>query len=448
MTAAKKPSSNDDSSNFTKLTTSLHGSSGWSSSTLSMTPDLIAPLNDMAGESSHTHTSRRSSLNGSSHHSRRSQSNSLGGSSHHTRGSCDRSVGESSLSSFLSVLLEEGEGEEETRPREISIVPDNPRPEQRSIQELRLSFIRSAYKNDKPKDRWEYLTRDNNDREQMLRMKRRSKLEVRSSSFSGAISNTKHTFSSSSPTLSPNDSFSGKGRSQNTANMFLRMPQRKSSPMTEAVGKKSIMSRCVNMSDSDLIILPMQPGSTLSTSKTSSPDNRGMSRFGVHKANSGNATWTKADVREQRKKNSNQFLELLLEPEGDAKSFWPSPLPSPSPHQTSDSSMQISQRQLSDLANSFFSLDHSSDEEEETEEEKEDDEEAIAAPMERLSISTPHLNPQGASSMSSRPRNMEEKSSSKPPQIPTRYRGSPMNSPNQIKEQQKLPTPPPPPPLI
>ena len=452
--------SRDDISKVTRSTAEMSGSGGWSSSTLTLASDVVMePLNDLGGESSHSQSSRWSnpnSLGASSNHSRRSQSNSLGGSSNHTHGSCDRSLGESSLSSFLSVLLEE----EETRPHQISIVSDNPRPERKSIQELRLSFIRSAYKNDKPKCRWEYLTRDNNDREQLSMSKRRSKLEVRSSSFSGAISNTKQKISSVSLTSSPKETFTDKDGRKNAAKMFLRMPQRKNSPMNEAVQKKSIMSRCFNMSDTDLIILPMQPGSitpkkkAASSSFLSESEPKGLSRSGDHEANTGNATWSKTDLRERRRRNSNQFLDFLLESDAAAKSCWPSPLPSPSPSPLlTSNAFKLSQNQLADLSSSFYSLDDSSYEEDELDKESN---EATTPPLERLSIHKPLRRSHSASATVSRQRQKEQKGCTRPPQIPTRYRSlyspSPRKSPRQKAPQMKPPPPPtpppPPPPLI
>jgi len=393
---ALKPG-NDDNSNYTNSTA---GDSGdWSSINSNMGSGVMtAPLNDLGGGSSQL------------------EKNSLVGGSQDTRGSTsNNSWGESSLSSFLSVLLED----EETRPCEILIVPDNPKPEQRSIQDLRLSFIRSAYKNDKPKCRWEYLTRDNNDRDHMSRSRYRSKLEVRSSSFSGAISDTKmRPPSRSNGSSNPNK----KTGSSTAASMFLRMPQRKNSPMTEAVQKKSLMSR-YNMSDTDLILLPMQPGSgrdrdrskNINASFSGEPQKQGLSRSGDHKASNGNASWGKTDLRERRRRNSNQFLDFLLEPDGAASSScWPSPIPSPSPHRKTPSynAFQISQRQIREMSTTM-SFDSS-----DSEDEQEPSERPLSKPT----------RPNGSSKYRYKEDRVgyTEKCCSKPPQKPIRH-GCPMS---------------------
>jgi len=372
LSLVRKAYIGDDNSTYTKSTASvtLGVSESWNNSScfsMNSSDVMMAPLNDLGGGSSHSlRESNLNSLRGSSNHTKGSiDPNSLEGDSQHTQGS----KGESSLSSFLSVLLEQ----EATRPSNISIVSDNPRPKQRSIEDIRRSFIRLAYKNDKPKCRWDYLTRDNNDRDQMSRSRRRSKLEVRSLSFSGPISQELETLNIPKR-VNSNGSLESSGHKRagkkNIDGMFLRMPQRKDSPMTEAVKKKSLMSRCVNMSDTDLIILPMQPG--LSPKKRRSklqhpthyagnqisgpyqqPPPR-LSRSGDHKANIGNAKWSKTDMQ-RRRRNSNEFLDFLLEPESDGRSCWPSPLPSPSPN-IMRSAFQVSHRQLADLSTSFISL--------------------------------------------------------------------------------------------
>ena len=351
---------------------------------------LMEPLNDMGSGSHHNRDSNsNNSMGGSGSFSTRDASN---------KSSCNSSFGESSLSSFLSVLLED----EATKPSEISIVADNAKPEQRSIRDLRLSFIRTAYKNDKPKCRWEYLTRDNNDREQLARSRKRSGLETRSESFSGPINETKQKIrfpSSNSNSNMNNSKNSSSNKNNSVEGLFLRMPVRKNSPMSEAAKKKSLMSR-VNMSDTDLVLLPMQPGTScagFSPTKGKRSKRRprhcqhggsfsgepghhshnsysrnshskvGLSRSGCHKESIGNATWSKADtMRDRRSINSNQFLDFLFEPESKANensASWPSPLPSPAVPSDSHFALGISQRQLQ-LANlSSLSLGESSDEE-------------------------------------------------------------------------------------
>lgn len=346
---------------------------------------FLAPLNDLNGGSSHNRSSNRSMRSRGSFSNRSLSSRSLSNRSLSTRslsndsleGESNHTVGESSLSSFLSVLLED----EEAKPNEISIVSDNAKPEQRSIRDLRLSFIQSAYENDKPKCRWEYLTRDNNDREKLARSRRRSKLETRSVSFSGPINETKpklrfpNNNSAGSTKSKKNATFdtlpnkkkgTSKSKKNNTTEgMFLRMPVRKNSPMTAAIKKKSLMSR-VNMSDTDLILLPMQPGSSaVSLTRRrvdgeSGQQQQPLSRSGIHKESIGNAKWSKEDtMRERRRRNANEFLDFLLEPESDAaRSGWPSPLPSPAVASPSQYALGISHRQLQTLA--LKSLDSSS----------------------------------------------------------------------------------------
>lgn len=313
----------------------------------------------------------------------------------HTRES-STSLGESSLSSFLSVLLED---EEAAAPREISIVPDNPKPEQQSVRELRLSFIRSATKNDKPKCRWDYLTRDNNDREHLARSRRRSNMETRSASFNqfDQITSMKQ-HKLRQPTRSCSASTKGttaseKARKKSKEGMFLRMPVRKGSPNSEASKKKALMSR-VNMSDTDLLLLPMQlvgpdfsppkmarrrsslksNGSSHSRKsnrsseslKSSGSRNRSNSSFHSDIDDDddddvfrGNARWTKADTT--RSKKSNKLLDGLLVP--------PSPVPSPAVPSKENASLGKAQRQLTNnLSNhmrsaSLLGLSSESDEE-------------------------------------------------------------------------------------
>ena len=412
-----KPGS-DNRSNFTQSTTSA---SEWGYDSPNSRSMSISDFSNRSasGRSINSSTGHIPTINGmlmeplndtgSGLHHNRDSNNSMGG-SFSTRetsnnSSCN-SFGESSLSSFLSVLLED----ETTKLSDISIVADNPKPEQRSIRDLRLSFIQTAYKNDKPKCRWEYLTRDNNDREQLARSRRRSKLETRSESFSGPINETKQNIrfpssNSNSSINSNNSKNSSSNKNDSVEGMFLRMPVRKNSPMTEAAKKKSLMLR-LNMSDTDLALLPMQPGTSCAGfSPTKGKRNKrrprhcqhggsfsgepgdhsqshshshnsyshnshnkvGLSRSGDRKESIGNATWSKADtLRGRRRRKSNQFLDFLVEPESNANenaACWPSPLPSPAVPSASHFALGVSQRQLQ-LANlSFLSLGESSEEE-------------------------------------------------------------------------------------
>mmetsp|Transcript_7929 Transcript_7929/g.23393 ORF Transcript_7929/g.23393 Transcript_7929/m.23393 type:complete len:365 (-) Transcript_7929:3978-5072(-) len=207
------------------------------------------------------------------------------------------SFGESSLSSFLSVLFED----EENIEREISIVSDNAKPEKQSVRDLYQTFRQSALEHEKPKSRWDYITLDSSDHLVSL-SRRRNKLQVRSSSFSGRMSSTKRGVRMS-------NSFSS-GQKNSTKSMFLRMPERKQSPTTNAEARKRAIAerfKRVNMSDSGLMHLP------LPSRNSSGREGPRLTRAGEHEANTGNASWSSNDMRDRRKPKSNRFLDILLE---------------------------------------------------------------------------------------------------------------------------------------
>mmetsp|Transcript_12589 Transcript_12589/g.26655 ORF Transcript_12589/g.26655 Transcript_12589/m.26655 type:complete len:447 (-) Transcript_12589:243-1583(-) len=291
--------SNEDkggnSGNYHSISNGIDGGfGGWSSSSIS--DDVVkAPLNDLGG-------------NGSSHHTRNSNSYSS---------STNSNSFQSSLSSFLSVLLED---EEIDTPYSISIVPDNPKPEQRSIRELRTSFIKTALENDKPKCRWDYLTRDNSDRDLMSRSRRRSKLTIRPSSFSGAFPTSSGNGSGKHRRQQLPSRSSSMGGRKTAADIFLQMPKRQKSPTDEATQKKSLMDR-FNMSDTDLLLLPIpvQGGHSKERDLHNSfgGQQRRMSRSGDRDTGNGNATWSNEDVQERRKTKANCFLDILMEPDGE-----------------------------------------------------------------------------------------------------------------------------------
>jgi len=248
------------------------------------------------------------------------------------------SEGESSLSSFLSVLFED----DENNHREICIVPDNPKPEQKSIRELHLSYMQSALENGKPKCRWDHITEDNRDnrkhnqhsmpssnslsRTRTTQKKRSSRsqqqLQIRSSSFCGRISNTKRGLRTSN-SYSLGQSYNN---NNSAASMFLRMPERKRSPTIGDYSSKkqsTIVDRFRMMSDPGLMHLPMDfplPNRNNSNRNSKSFGRVAQSqtnRFGdCEPSNNGNASWSKEDVREHRKRNSNCFLDDLIEPDG------------------------------------------------------------------------------------------------------------------------------------
>eukprot|EP00536_Pseudo-nitzschia_multiseries_P010392 jgi/Psemu1/25814/gm1.25814_g len=221
------------------------------------------------------------------------------------------SFGESSLSSFLSVLLED----EENVDRKICIVPDNPKPEHRSVRDLHLTFKQSALENGKPKNRWDYITRDSSDHLVSL-SRRRNKMEVRrSSSFSGSTSNAKRRMHSS-------NSFS-LGHTNSAGSMFLRMPERKRSPTTNDVAarKQSVAARLkrINMSESGLMQLPLPSVNSSGRVRTR------LARAGEHEPNSGNASWSNDDLRDRSKQTQNRFLNMLLEPKERTGTAAPKP---------------------------------------------------------------------------------------------------------------------------
>ena len=334
------------------------GSNNSSSCSLSnVTTEL---LNDMASPAKRRSGTNRKGLDGSAH--------SMG----------DSSWGESSMSSFLSVLLED----EDVKLGEISIVTDNPKPEQQSVQELRKSFIQAAYNNDKPKCRWEYLTRDNNDREQLNRCRRRSMMESRSNSFSGPIEEAREKAPANKKQhmidSNGNSTKSGSG-SNGIEGMFLRMPVRHDSPISAAVKKKALMTRC-NMSDGDLSLLPIDPGdepitprqrrgtkriTTASSKSTDEPrEDKGLSRSGDYKVSLGSAKRNKerkdTKFTQRRRRNSNEFLDCVMEPESDNMGCWPSPIANSAGLTTRNNNFQ----QLADLSMLYESSESSNDDDE------------------------------------------------------------------------------------
>ena len=296
----------------------------------------IEPLNDLVLPSV------LHSILSTSEHSRNSNcySNSL-------QSSCT-SFGESSLSSFLSILLEDEER------MTFEIVPDNPKPcsDQRSVRDLRQSFTASALENDRPKCRWDDLTRNTSDRDL-----RRNKLGLRSSSFAGFSSTKQRVPRSKSNDLSPTTTASG-----NTTSMFLRMPQRQRSPTDneKKEKKKSLVDRFI-MSETDLMRLPTMPSRRRSKGNTTTNTNRNninynpassgrkqsrLSRSGVHETSSQNASWSNSDVM-NRRRSSNQFLDTMMEPDAAAAAAAASPLTqylSSLQLSSSSSSFQVSQQ--------------------------------------------------------------------------------------------------------
>ncbi len=287
-------------------------------------------------------------------------------------GSCS-SIGGSSLTSFLSVLLED----EEAEPSEISIVSDNPKPEQRSMQKMRRSFL---HKNDKPKCRWDYLTRDSSNREHLDKYRRRSSaLGQRSHSFSDSLDGDKGKLRlpsrKSIDSLKDNnhDVYSTLNKKKSSDGMFLRMPVRKTSPTNSK--PKSLLSR-VNMSDTELLRLPLQAdtaprkpkknSSTHSRTSTSSRRNKNSDDGSNENNTNGNATWNKQDTK---KKTGNQLLNMVLETDNDFSARPPSPLLSPEVAPPKVASLGIKQRKIGDhISKSLLSLDTTtnSDEDEDT----------------------------------------------------------------------------------
>lgn len=229
------------------------------------------------------------------------------GSSHHTANSTSQSsLGESSLSSFLSVLFED----DEMCNREIFIVPDNPKPEQRSIRDMHQSFALSALENERLNCRW-----GTSDGHYLMPLSRRRSglLQRRSSSFSGMISNYK-------PSLRTSNSFSS-GQNNGAASMVLRKPERKRSPTVDGVSqKKSILDRfsTVTVSDSMLMNLALPRRSGNKPPPRRAAQSSRLTRAGDHEASTGNASWSNNDLLERKRRTSNLFLDLMMEPDGYA----------------------------------------------------------------------------------------------------------------------------------
>jgi hypothetical protein len=276
----------------------------------------------------------------------------------------DSSFGNSSLSSFLSVLLEDEESSE------FLIVQDNPKvlaSEQRSIRDIRVAFSSNATElngdsnhsiprtTHKMKCRWDYLVREDSDNDLLSTSSRRSRRnmmapkqhtkqlagqQICSSSFSDAIPSTtvkkpdsrRRSASNGgcydSATVSPGNS-STKGNSN--CNRFLRMPRRQRSPTEDEIGKKSLYDR-LNQSDSDLLdtSIPMSARPPRSDSRNNnyyssatSLGGRGygerrLKRSGTHEKSKANASWSKTDLRSIRNEEHNRFFDIMMEPDGDA----------------------------------------------------------------------------------------------------------------------------------
>lgn len=250
------------------------------------------------------------------------------------------SFGESSLSSFLSVLFED----EENIEREICIVSDNAKPEKQSVRDLHQTFRQSALEHEKPKSRWDYIALDSSDHLVSL-SRRRNKLQVRSSSFSGRMSR------STKPGVRTSNSFS-LGQKNSTESMFLRMPERKQSPTTNAEARKRAIAqrfKRANMSDSGLMHLP------LPSRKSSGRQQPRLTRAGEHEANTGNASWSSNDVCDRRKPTSNRFLDMLLETD-DRKG---TSAPKPARRRTSQN--EADENMSSSIAALMASLDENGD---------------------------------------------------------------------------------------
>jgi len=257
------------------------------------------------------------------------------------------SFGNSSLSSFLSVLLEDEESSE------FLIVQDNPKvpaSEQRSIRDIRVAFSSNATElnddsNHKTKSRWDYLVREHSDNDLLYTSSRRSRRaghQIRSSSFSDAIPSTmvkmselRRSASDDSATVSPGDN-STKGNSN--SNRFLRMPRRQRSPTEDEIGKKSLYDR-LNQSDSALLDtrlpMPSRPPRRDSRninyySSATSLGGRGygerrLKRSGTYEKSNANASWSKTDLRARRNEEHNRFFDIMMEPDGDAAAGRASP---------------------------------------------------------------------------------------------------------------------------
>ena len=343
-------------SSFSSLTSPATQFGSIKSSMSSLTTSIISP--HMSQQQSDGYGGMLVPLNDESpyRHNRGSSSSLMSTSSF---GSCS-SIGAASLSSFLSVLLED----EEAQPSEISIVSDNPKPEQESIQKMRRSFMRSN-KNDKPKCRWDYLTRDTSNREQLDRYRRRSSsgLGQKSHSFSDSLDGAKGKLRL--PSRKSNDSlrhdvYSTLNKKKSSDGMFLRMPVRKTSPTNAK--PKSLLSR-VNMSDTELLRLPLQadkaprkPKKNSSMhSRTSTGSRRNKNSDDGNDNTKGNATWSKQDAK---KKSGNQLLNMVLDTDADRSARPPSPLLSPDVAPPKVASLGIKQRKLGDHINtSLLSLD-------------------------------------------------------------------------------------------
>jgi len=247
------------------------------------------------------------------------------------------SFNNSSLSSFLSVLLEDEESSE------FLIVQDNPKlSEQRSIRDLRLPFSIEQKHNDKPKSRWDYLVKTGSDKDLLSSRRRNMKSsQLRSSSFSGAINssrkpkrrNNNNNNSSSSSSSSNNkncNSINNNINGRSNSNKFLQMPLRQESPTEDEMARKLLVDR-LNQSESDLHNMHI-PSSCRDRNNYNNATNyngrRGQNsdcaellrrsvsdRFGSNSSSrSANASWSTTKLRAKR----NEFFDRMIELDGDA----------------------------------------------------------------------------------------------------------------------------------
>jgi len=267
------------------------------------------------------------------------------------------SFGNSSLSSFLSVLLEDEESSE------FLIVPDNPKlSEKRSIRDLRLPFSSEQGRDNKPKSRWDYLVKTGSDKDLSSPRRRNMKSsQLRSSSFSGAINSsrkpqlrTNNSFSSSNNKNSNNKNSNNNNnnvKGGSNSNKFLQMPLRQESPTEDEMSRKLLIDR-LNQSESDLRNMQIPKSYCRDRNNNNSNDNAtnyrnatslvgrrrqdiesaellrrsGPDRFGSNSPRSTNASWSKAELQAKRNEESSLFFDMMMEPDGDAAAGATSPL--------------------------------------------------------------------------------------------------------------------------
>jgi len=222
------------------------------------------------------------------------------------------SFNNSSLSSFLSVLLEDEESSE------FLIVQDNPKlSEQRSIRDLRLPFSLEKEHNDKPKSRWDYLVKTGSDKDLLSSRRRNMKSsQLRSSSFSGAINSSRkpkqrNNSSSNRNSNSSNKKNNNNVRGRSNSNKFLQMPLRQESPTEDEMARKLLIDR-LNQSESDLqhMLIPSSYRDRNNNPATNYNGRRGQNR-------SANASWSTTELRAKRNEVSSLFFDMMIEPDGD-----------------------------------------------------------------------------------------------------------------------------------